>query len=536
MSCEVFCCEIFEVLHVLIGCDDKYLTMLFSFLDSEDSLDHYLAGYFEKVCELLFRRMTVPVMRYLNEGGTRVLQAFLKHMDNYSIMQIVQRLMLPHIPFSIASDGESLPDDPQNYQCNWSYSEETCILLCRLMLADGFVDVPSHISDLLITVLQLSPADALILSHLCQQNVVSSIIEAAIVDDADTPSPGEPPTSRQSTSLAAISVLDSMVLRLGESSGPFGEEERDATPEEAALMLQTRDSLDSFLAALKPFLPKMADQLKKYASGDSCGTIKVQTKVEYRRLGHRGLQLVKLVEALVRLTNPTLDIDLCASGVVRSATDLIFVFDLNSILHLSIQRIVLMIIEGGSARRPIQRHVLIESGLLQRVMDKIDLQIKTAEASSRPNCCIRAPSLGHLIHIVQGLHHCFQNENFDYALRQEDEEFAGRAASIRSPDDSSPDALGENVIRPESLEKASPRGEVLSSMLKEVGLLDQWLEFVQALVNHLDSQAAFAGEGDYENDSNQTELAMQALGIHRTQSDASTGTWAAKVSGTPTMH
>lgn len=501
MSCEVFCCEIGEILHVLVeSAGGKHLVLLFSFLELEPPLDHHLAGYFEKVSELLFRRMTVPVMRYVNTGGIRILESFLRHMDSYSIMQIVQRLMLPHIPFSINSDPESLhPNESQNYQCNWSYSEETCALLCARMLEIGNVDVPSHISDLLITVLQLSPADALILSHLCQKQCVESIIAAAIVDDTDTATPGGIPTPVQCVGLAAISVLESMVLRLGETAGPFSDEavQRDASV--SAELQQIKESVENFLSALLPYLPKINEQLQAYATSEPCGTITGQTKRIYPRLGHRGLQLVKFVESLVRLTNVAFDAHLCSSGVLASATELVFCFELNSILHLSIQRVVLMIIEGGPARRLIQRHILVECGLLKRIMDRIDQQMQltppvAVDGETSVVAVTRSPSLGHLIHIVQALHHNLQNETFEAGVRQDEEDLMGKApvvaemaAEVGSGTNASGGVGADQTVSDNKIPS-------LQSVIESGGLLDEWQLFVQSLVQNLESQASFAGE------------------------------------------
>ena len=60
MSCEVICCEVPEILNLLVlDRDGFYLKKLLSFLDqTEPGLDNYLAGYFEKILEMLFRRMT----------------------------------------------------------------------------------------------------------------------------------------------------------------------------------------------------------------------------------------------------------------------------------------------------------------------------------------------------------------------------------------------------------------------------------------------------------------------------------------------
>jgi serine/threonine-protein phosphatase 6 regulatory subunit 3 len=121
MACEVFCCEVPEILKLLVeDFDGIYLDKLFSFLSINAKLDCYLAGYFEKILEMLFRRMTIPMMRYFNNSGTELLTTFLNHIDNYSIMQIVQRLMLPHIPFSNSAELENIPYDEikEFYQVN----------------------------------------------------------------------------------------------------------------------------------------------------------------------------------------------------------------------------------------------------------------------------------------------------------------------------------------------------------------------------------------------------------------------------------
>ena len=127
MSCEVFCCEIPDILLVFVEHDNgKFLNSLISFLDADGPLDNHLAGYFEKILEMLLRQMTTPVINFLNEGGTAILEKFLKHMDSYSIMQLVQRLMLPHIPFSMTADTDPMAPTSQSDQCNWSFLDETC--------------------------------------------------------------------------------------------------------------------------------------------------------------------------------------------------------------------------------------------------------------------------------------------------------------------------------------------------------------------------------------------------------------------------
>jgi serine/threonine-protein phosphatase 6 regulatory subunit 3 len=351
MACELFCCEVQKILDILVeGGDGKYLKLLFSLLDNEAPLDHYLAGYFEKILEMLFRRMTIPVMSYLNNGGVPLLQKFLNHIENYSVMQIVQRVMLPHIPFSMDDVEIMSPEEKLSYQCNWSFQKETCYLLCSRMLTGESYDIPSHISDLLITVLQLSPHDSLFLTHLCEPQCLDDLLKFSFQDYSERTSVTDVPSVESSLSLASISVLESLISRLCETMNPFenGECEKDSVDDSQRTMMLIGECVDKVSSALIEYVPKFATQLKAYCETDVCGTFISQSQISYRRLGHRGLQLVKLVEAIVRLANDNIDFALCTSGALKACVDLMFKFELNSLLHLSVQRIILILIEGGA--------------------------------------------------------------------------------------------------------------------------------------------------------------------------------------------
>ena len=272
----------------------------FSFLDVDGVLDSYLAGYFEKVLEMLLRYNTGPIVKFINDGGIPMFSQFLKHVDNYSIMQLVQRIMLPHIPFSISADTERLcPVSETITQCNWAFFEEICELLCIQMVESTNTDIPSHISDLFITVLQLSPPEAPILSHICAKSCLDRILVAAFFDDADTPSLYEEPTPRACVSLAALSVVESILSRLCETAALFAEGAADEIDMEA--IKRVKDSTENLCVGVQDYFETIAKQLEKYVIVKPCGDMVVQSKKSVSRLGHRGLQLVKLVESLVRL-------------------------------------------------------------------------------------------------------------------------------------------------------------------------------------------------------------------------------------------
>jgi hypothetical protein len=343
MSCEVICCEIPEVLNNLVELDGgKYLKKLFSMLSGRGTLDNYLSGYFEKILEMLFRRMTVPLMKFINESGLSLLTEFLNHMDNYSIMQIVQRLMLPHIPFCNQTDSEMIPYDElkDHYQCNWSYIDESCMLLLDRLFDIDSPDIPMHISDLLITVLQLSPPETLVIKRLCDKSCVCRLLSYSVSDGAEISNPAESLSGTGSVCLASISVLESLISRLFESSLPFEHLERERELDNEHLV-DVKQNIDAICEQILEFIPKIDSILRGYMSSVTVND----------RLGHRGLQLVKLIEAVVRIANPVIDSSMCASGLFRTCIDLFYHFHNNSLLHLSIQRIFITIIESDSNRR-----------------------------------------------------------------------------------------------------------------------------------------------------------------------------------------
>ena len=364
VSCEIFCCEIQEILHTLVENDDsKLLKKLFSLLDLDVPINTYLGGYFEKILDMLFRRMTVSVIPFVNDGGVVLLRRLLGKIDNYSIMQIIQRLMLPHIPFLMPNDAdEGMVDERQSYLCSWSSIPEAYELLLERMLCQQTGEVPSHVSDLLITVLQLSPPDASILYRLCSVSCLEKLLAAAFAENADHEDVVSLPSASASVSLAALSVLESLVSRICEAAIPSGSEEGGLADDSSGIladetdgqvMVQIQKSIANICDALMPCLPAFRNQLAHFVDPlrRPCGQVATQTKSLLPRLSHRGLLMVKVVESLIRLSNADIDRQLLDSGVVVASLDLIFTFRFNSLLHLTVQKIVIIVIEGGAARR-----------------------------------------------------------------------------------------------------------------------------------------------------------------------------------------
>jgi hypothetical protein len=316
-----------------------YVDSLFSVVSRTTPLDNYLAGYFEKILEVLFRTNTSYMINYVNNRGQALLEQFLHHIKSYSIMQIVQRLLLPHIPFhSEAADKEEDNSQVQEQQqCQWSYHFETCQSLVSMMVSSTDHDIINHISDLLITILQLSPADAPILhKFMCSPEMLLMLWGALYGSQSSD--------STQTSEIAAVSVLECLLSRLYETAATA------IYDDSGQVLLQTiKSSFQNILAGVKNCLPHIKSSID--VSTTSEVTILNQNKENVAVLGQLNFFYTKLIEGLLRLGDEDVDICLCESGILNSIIDLMFKFKNHSMLHLSVQRILLVILEDCGHRK-----------------------------------------------------------------------------------------------------------------------------------------------------------------------------------------
>lgn len=347
---------------------------LFAILDCESPLNFYNAGYFEKVLGMMFRKMTTPTMAFLNNNGMEKLQAFLRHIDNYSMMQIVQRLMLPHIPFTvIENEDDETPNAPPvvpESTCHWSHMDQVSMVLCHkmLLLADDgspleltenenvenfHVVGATHVSDLLITVLQLSPAELPMLTDLCSVDCLTMLFNAAVNVSIEANS------FVQATSMSALTVLESIISRLCEAESMFGVASDSATFDAAEKA--HREQIDALIQEniirvceiALPMMDPIATELNSFNRPAVAG--------QRPTLGQRGLQLVKLLETIVRLgvcrycrsltaTELNMEMGIRNSHAIKIIWELCFIFTTNSLLHLSMHRLILLILESCISR------------------------------------------------------------------------------------------------------------------------------------------------------------------------------------------
>eukprot|EP00981_Chlorochromonas_danica_P007378 scaffold1699_cov252-Ochromonas_danica.AAC.12 len=279
------------------------------------------------------------------------------------------------------------------------------------MIGSRHTDVPLHLSDLIITVLQLSPPETLLVRYLCQPDVldrllahalqVQEVADLQLLDGSCCGPLEEGPNYAErcrllaaNTSLAATAVLESLVSRLyeaeyslqemlassaananGQSPTQQGGAGRGSAEEEAT-QHTVQSYIDTICAVLLPHLPRLKDVLMTIlqraiqpaaADGSSCGSAPARSP----RLGHHGLQLVKLIEAVIRLGNEAVEASLCRHSFFPLLLLLFLQFEQHAILQLAVQRVFVMLLEAAESRCNTQIHLLTACPLLDLIMHKV---------------------------------------------------------------------------------------------------------------------------------------------------------------------
>ena len=398
MACEVICCEITSIVDALVDghlADGKsmpidlnggeqghahldprprpILDLLFSVLYTTPSgqLDDYRAGYLDKVLSVLCRKRPQAMSVYINEtsGGLKLLRAMLQHLYSHSILQIVQRLLLPH-PESHRPSAEAWEDDdmPENlFRCNWSESPEAIEYLLESLLkkpsSDGDEELrlseAQNASEVLITVIQNSPLTSTTMITLMSESILERIaIKSSQLEE------GEEFLPHDSTLTCAMNVLESLVLQLGGygSVGTVIEEESEHPTANA----------DSLVKHLPKTLQDLGKLLKHPSTAKWTSPMQFSQDEDQNILGTSRLRIVRLIESLVLLGNPYVDQILCDSKCLETCLDLFWEFEWCSMLHQSVANLLVHIFEGANARAGLQEYFLVKCDLLSRLVESFE--------------------------------------------------------------------------------------------------------------------------------------------------------------------
>ena len=415
----------------------RILDLLMSVLYKTDvgKLDDYRAGYLEKIMNVLFRKRPQAMSEYMNTGGCygklSLMKAMFKHLYSHSIMQLVQRLLLPqpqHLQQNAEVDedgdnkdgdedddgnliiapqpGMSILDDADDesklLKCDWSESGEALDLLLQpLIHPNAFpsnhttednhtingaeielseeerLNFSQNSSEVLITIIQNSPLNSETMLRL----TVDPIIEL-LVDSASSLKAGDDFSHHESNLTAAMNVLESLILQLGgygsvgtisllppEENENEGEGGSSEGTEEKPPPPQFAD-----LKFLLNHIPRLLESLSKLLHHPSCerwlSPMQYSNPSEPQRLlGMSRLRMVRLLESLVLLGDSNVDSLLCQSDCLEYCLDLFWKFQWCSMLHQSVANLLVHVFEGANARSKMQEYFLVRCNLLGRLMD-----------------------------------------------------------------------------------------------------------------------------------------------------------------------
>ena len=427
MACEVICCEINSIIdtlvdgHVVSSQEDKrqahvqeqdddndhttvevttqdpprILSLLFSLLSETPigELDDYRAGYLEKILSVLFRKRSKTMSAYMNQDATPLLQQFMSHLYSHSIMQIVQRLVMPP-PSSFLHQNHENDDDEEDdngttfFSCGWSELPQAIDLLLDSLLVhnkeqdDVLLDKSKCASQVLITVIQNSSLTSRTMLAVTTDPILDKLCKTTYTLDE-----GEELSRHESSLTTAMNVLESIVLQLG-GYGSVGtaldtssqDQEEESQP--AAAIVNPNEQDDSI--EMSPVEPQVANantlvhQLPRLLQGLSHllqheSTKRWKSPMQFSKqeplLGMSRLCIVRLLESLVLLGNTDVDAVLCQSDCLEICLDLFWQFQWCSMLHQSVANLLVHVFEGANERAQLQHYFLIQCNLLQRLME-----------------------------------------------------------------------------------------------------------------------------------------------------------------------
>lgn len=421
----------------------RILDLLFSVLydTAPGDLDDYRAGYLEKILSVLFRKRPQALSDYLDNGGGRgkvtLMKAMFKHLYSHSIMQLVQRLLLPQPPHlqqktendenkqgnkegegdDEEDDGnlvleaapgslivEDADDETKTFQCSWSESEEALDLLLQpliypdsslspeMELVNGHktaisvedkerrLNLCQNASEVLITIIQNSPLNTNTMLRLTVDPILGKL-----VDRASTLKDGEEFGPHESNLTAAMNVLESLILQLG-GYGSVGTISLLPTEEgvEGADIEMVPPPRFADLQTLLTHIPRMLDSVSKLLLHPACDDWR--SPMQYSKssepqllLGMSRLRIVRLLESLVLLGESNVDTLLCRSDCLQICLDLFWKFQWCSMLHQSVANLLVHVFEGANARSEMQKYFLVKCNLLGRLMDSFS-EVSVGEA------------------------------------------------------------------------------------------------------------------------------------------------------------
>ncbi|KAI2508496.1 hypothetical protein MHU86_5895 [Fragilaria crotonensis] len=452
MACEVICSEINAIVDTVVdghtsaiesqeentdfslpsapaSSPPTILDLLFSILYNTEhgGMDDYRAGYFDKILSVLCRKRPAAMSTYINEGGGKgrfvLMQAMLKHLYSQSILQVVQRLMMPRLN-SIPSNNEGdessakINDDDEDddedaaslrlFRSRWPESSEGIDLLMASLLKAGGNEQDYELnlaesqnaSEVLITMIQNSPLISPVLLRLTQEPMLPQIMEAASTGDHFSP--------HDNSLTCAMNVLESLILQLGGYGSVNTDDNGGQIPAANA---------DVLIQHLPTLLQRLKGLLRHESTKEWVSPMQFSPDPQ-PILGTSRLRIIRLVESLVLLGNVHVDELLCESEILQVCLDLFWEFEWNSMLHQSVANLLVHIFEGQNSRAILQKYFLVDCNLLHRLVESFEAEGEEGSSNPEP---VDVGSNDGMDNLAEDLVLPVSDDDVDAALERQDE-------------------------------------------------------------------------------------------------------------------
>lgn len=271
--------------------------------------------------------------------------------------------------------------------------------------ADASLSCSQHASEILITIIQHSPLESPVMVSLSSDPALERILKIALLTGEDAVF-----VAHESSMTCAMSVMESLVLQLGgygsvtslvDEDAQVGEDNltSPASPPSSdvnkTILLSelgphtpttvsspatgTPQLAFATCATLLQHLPKLLKDLSSllvHPITKTWVTPAQYTNGEPRPLlGTSRLRVLRLLESLVLLGDPTVDKALRQSDCLELCLDLFWQFEWCSMLHQSVANLLVHVFEGGEARASLQEYFIDRCRILEKLMGSFESEM-----------------------------------------------------------------------------------------------------------------------------------------------------------------
>ncbi|KFK44857.1 hypothetical protein AALP_AA1G311500 [Arabis alpina] len=346
IACEIFTCEIEMILKTLVE-DEELMLLLFSFLETKETHNSLLAGYFSKVVICLLVRKTIPFMQFIKDHQ-EILKQLVDLIGITSIMEVIKRL--------VGTDEHLY----STYTSAMQWVEETDVLE---MIVDKFgssdsPEVHANTAEVLCTVARYAPPG--LATKLSSPSCTGRLLKHTLEDSR--------PKSVLVNSLSVcISLLDPKRFTLG-TYHIYGRQLAHGS------MVTNPETVEGMLGSLGDLLT-----LLNVSSAE--GVLLTTYGKLQPPLGKHRLKIVEFISVLLTVGSEAAEKEVIRLGAVKKVLDLFFEYPFNNFLHHHVENVILSCLESKNSQ--LVDHLLSECNLIGRILEAENESTLTAADSEK---------------------------------------------------------------------------------------------------------------------------------------------------------